>query len=251
MEDTEDTGGKKRKKPIKPYHRIKAHANPRSDYNFEYPVSPDRYDWSVHYPTYFPAASPEAARKVEFADIGCGYGGLIVNLSPMFPENLIVGMEIRDKVTQYVEDRLVSLRAKEEGKYLNVTVKRTNAMKYLPNFFHKGQLQKIFFTFPDPHFKKSNHKRRIISPSLLAEYAYVLAEGALAYTVTDVEELHIWMVQHFSAHPLFEPISQEEMDKDQVVHAIMNLTEEARKVERQEGKKFPAVFRRIKNKQLT
>ena len=40
-------------------------------------------------------------------------------------------------------------------------------------------------------------------------------------------------------------------DKDEVVHAIMNLTEEARKVERQEGKKFPAVFRRIKNKQLT
>lgn len=49
------------------------------------------------------------------------------------------------------------------------------------------------------------------SPSLLAEYAYVLAEGALAYTVTDVEELHTWMVQHFTAHPLFEPLTQEEM----------------------------------------
>jgi hypothetical protein len=31
----------------------------------------------------------------------------------------------------------------------------------------------------------------------------------------------------------------------------MNLTEEARKVERQDGKKFPAVFRRVKNKQVT
>ena len=27
-------------------------------------------------------------------------------------------------------------------------------MKYLPNFFRKGQLEKIFFLFPDPHFKK-------------------------------------------------------------------------------------------------
>jgi len=28
--------------------------------------------------------------------------------------------------------------------------------------------------FPDPHFKKTKHKWRIISPTLLAEYAYVL-----------------------------------------------------------------------------
>ena len=27
-------------------------------------------------------------------------------------------------------------------------------MKYLPNFFRKGQLEKMFFLFPDPHFKK-------------------------------------------------------------------------------------------------
>ena len=41
---------------------------------------------------------------------------------------------------RYVEDRIVNLRAKEEGKYMNVSVKRTNAMKYLPNFFRKGQV---------------------------------------------------------------------------------------------------------------
>jgi len=31
--------------------------------------------------------------------------------------------------------------------------------------------------FPDPHFKKTKHKWRIISPTLLAEYAYVLRVG--------------------------------------------------------------------------
>jgi len=39
------------------------------------------------------------------------------------------------------------------------------------------QLTKMFFLFPDPHFKKTKHKWRIISPSLLAEYAYVLKVG--------------------------------------------------------------------------
>jgi len=35
----------------------------------------------------------------------------------------------------------------------------------------------MFFLFPDPHFKKTKHKWRIISPTLLAEYAYVLQVG--------------------------------------------------------------------------
>ena len=47
-------------------------------------------------------------------------------------------------------------------------------MKYLPNFFLKGQLSKMFFLFPDPHFKKAKHKWRIINETLIAEYAYVL-----------------------------------------------------------------------------
>ena len=47
-------------------------------------------------------------------------------------------------------------------------------MKYLPNFFLKGQLSKMFFLFPDPHFKKAKHKWRIINETLISEYAYVL-----------------------------------------------------------------------------
>lgn len=35
---------------------------------------------------------------------------------------------------------------------------------------------------------------------------------ALVYTVTDVKDLHDWMVKHFVEHPLFEALS----DKDTV-----------------------------------
>src|SRR5690348_719249 len=67
------------------------------------------------------------------------------------------------------------------GEYDNVAVVHTNAMKYLPNYIHKAQvrwqtfvlfdplltsfssqLTKLFFLFPDPHFKKANKRRRII-----------------------------------------------------------------------------------------
>jgi tRNA (guanine-N7-)-methyltransferase len=83
-------------------------------------------------------------------------------------------------------------------------------MKFLPNFFEKAQLSKIFFLFPDPHFKQRKHKARIISPTLLAEYAYALRVDGILYTITDVKDLHLWMVKHLDEHPLFERISDEE-----------------------------------------
>lgn len=75
----------------------------------------------------------------------------------MFPDKFALGMEIRVKVSDYVMDRIKALRAHEPGKYGNIACIRTNAMKYLPNFFKKGQLQKLFFLYPDPHFKKVSY----------------------------------------------------------------------------------------------
>lgn len=41
----------------------------------------------------------------------------------------------------------------------------------------------MFFLYPDPHFKKSKHKWRIINDTTLSEYAYVLAEEVLVLIV--------------------------------------------------------------------
>jgi hypothetical protein len=67
------------------------------------------------------------------------------------------------QVCEFVRLRIEELRKEEPGRAQNAAVLRTNAMKYLPHFFVKGQLEKIFFCFPDPHFKAKNHRRRIVS----------------------------------------------------------------------------------------
>jgi tRNA (guanine-N7-)-methyltransferase len=52
-------------------------------------------DWTSHYPAF--TTSDEASGKqqmtadVEIADIGCGFGGLIVALSPVYPNTLMLG----------------------------------------------------------------------------------------------------------------------------------------------------------------
>lgn len=218
--------------------------------NFPSPVSPDLMDWTKFYPQVYQDCKDKnvPVPLVDMADVGCGYGGLLVALSKAFPDNLIIGMEIRTKVVQYVEQRIKELRETHQGSYNNISVLETNAMKFLPNFFAKGQLQKLFFLFPDPHFKKANHRRRIISPTLLAEYAYILAIGGKIYTVTDVKDLYDWEVKHLDEHPLFERVPDEEAEKDPVVPLILTSTEESKKVERQKGDRFYAVYRRIENK---
>ncbi|XP_051528341.1 tRNA (guanine-N(7)-)-methyltransferase isoform X1 [Myxocyprinus asiaticus] len=239
--------------PQKRYYRQRAHSNPMSDHTFEYPVGPEEMDWSHLYPEYFNPNGNESSDKmkaqVELADIGCGYGGLLVELSKLFPNQLILGLEIRVKVSDFVQDRIRSLRAAEPGSYQNIACLRSNAMKYLPNFFTKGQLSKMFFLFPDPHFKKTKHKWRIISPTLLAEYAYTLRVGGLVYTNTDVEEVHEWIVKHFRDHRLFTRVSEEELAEDIIISRLGTCTEEGKKVQRNGGKNFLAVFRRVEDPQ--
>ncbi|KAG2340638.1 putative methyltransferase, partial [Suillus weaverae] len=230
--------------PQKKHYRQRAHANPFSDHSLVYPSSPC-IDWTTHYPAF-------AGQRPSFADIGCGFGGLLIALAPQFPDNLIIGLEIRVQVTQYVQDRIAALRATTDD-YQNISVVRANAMKFLPNFFQKASLAALFFLFPDPHFKTRKHKARIISQTLLAEYAYVLAPGGIVYTITDVEDLAQWMRAHLDAHPLFQFVEEQELrdeGKGPILDAVYSATEEGKKVERNAGQKWLACFRRIQVKRI-
>jgi len=153
--------------PLKRYFRTRAHCNPLSHNDgFNYPISPHEAKWELHYPDV-----PAADRVVTIVDVGMGFGGLTVALAALFPDKLVLGMEIRAKVCEYVRLKILALRAEAltaeaaaagGHHYRNAACLRTNCMRYLPNFFVKGQLEKIFFCFPDPHFKAKNHRRRIV-----------------------------------------------------------------------------------------
>jgi tRNA (guanine-N7-)-methyltransferase len=141
------------------------------------------------------------------------------------------------------------------GGYQNISALRSNTMKFFPNFFRRQQLSKIFICFPDPHFKARKHKARIISENLNAEYAYALRSGGLLYTITDVEEYHHWVLRHFreegedqasegGVKDLFERVTEEELANDPCVAVMKEATEEGKKVTRNKGNKYVAVFRR-------
>eukprot|EP00918_Siedleckia_nematoides_P096641 GHVU01211999.1.p1 GENE.GHVU01211999.1~~GHVU01211999.1.p1 ORF type:complete len:300 (-),score=40.57 GHVU01211999.1:368-1267(-) len=235
--------------------------------------------------------------QVEILDIGCGFGGLMMRLGPEFPETLMMGMEIRERVTNYVGEKIWALRANNRksksgavpaeggataggvddggsaasvqakpppgaqldsdprsslpGLYDNVTVIRTNAMKYLPNYFRRGQISKIFICFPDPQFKKKHLRRRIINTSLLPLYAFLLKEQGILYAITDLEFLYNWHEKVLTASPLFEKVDYEnELKDDPCIDAIKHSTEEGHKATREGRGGFISIYRRVSDESV-
>jgi len=181
------------------------------------------------------------------------------HLAKLFNSDLPKGLEIRTQVTTYVTDRIHALRSlhapspsspppSQPPPYNNISALRANTMKFLPNLFPRASLRLLFLCFPDPHFKARKHKMRIVSPTLIAEYAYVLRPGGMVYTITDVRDLGEWMRGCFEgARELFEEVKDEEGVaglEGEVLRAVRGETEEGKKVERNKGEKFVGVWRR-------
>lgn len=280
-------------KPQKRHFRSRAHSNVLNANDFWYPAKPSDVPIGEYYPGNGSDGKPLiSTRNIEFVDIGCGYGSLLLELAPHFPEELMLGIEIRPKIVEYVQRRVLALRHEAKKKreagaataaaessagaaaaaaapssslngsgseqvpgkgsaitanaactYENVWAVHNNAQRFMPNFFAKGQLSKLFFCFADPHFKKKNHRKRIVSTALLAEYAYVLKPLGLSYVITDVADLMTWIVGHFSASPLFERLPNDALKSDPAVKALI-LTDEGLKVTRNNGNMYIAVFRK-------
>jgi tRNA (guanine-N7-)-methyltransferase len=106
--------------PKKKFFRTRAHCNPLSHNNsFNYPLNPEAFDWQSLYP-----GIVENERSVRILDIGMGFGGLTVAMANLFPDKLVMGMEIRAKVCEYVRLRIEALRQENPGQYQNAACLR-------------------------------------------------------------------------------------------------------------------------------
>ena len=305
MEDDDDDDDAEVKHPQKKFFRTRAHVNVLNANDFWWPTNPASTPFLESYPA-LAAARGGTPPPVEFVDIGCGYGSLLIELAKIFPpETLMLGIEIRPKVVEYVQHKVIAMRhdarrrangapgasesstggasaaaaaaaaaaadastgdapaaaagasaamADTAGYRLlelasanaapaceNVWAVHNNAQRFMPNFFGKGQLSKLFFCFADPHFKRKNHRKRIVTTALLPEYAYCLGKRGRCYVITDVADLMTWLVEHFLQSPLFERLTREQCAADAAVPALIK-TDEGLKVTRNNGNMYIAVF---------
>lgn len=55
---------------------------------------------------FFRESSTSLTKPITVLDIGCGFGGLTMALAELLPEELILAMEIRAKVCEFVRLRI-------------------------------------------------------------------------------------------------------------------------------------------------
>ena len=101
--------------------RCHAHTNPFRDTRLEIPEDPLTTDWSVSF---------KNGVQPTFIDIGCGYGKFLIKTASLFPNENVLGLEIRDKVVEYVRQTTETIE--------NCSVLKTNALLFLPNYFMSG-----------------------------------------------------------------------------------------------------------------
>ncbi|KYN98911.1 putative methyltransferase [Plasmodium gaboni] len=187
----------------------------------------------------------ENNKDVTILDIGCGYGGLLFSLSKIFNDKLILGLEIRDKITNYVGEKILSYRYNYNPYYHNISVIRTNVIKFLPNYIKKNQIEKIFFCFPDPHFKKHNWRRRIITIENLSLYYHLLKNNGYIYFITDVYTLYLWVIFCFSKCSYFKLLTKKDCENDICVKLIHESSEESKKVKKNKQNMYYCVAQKI------
>ncbi len=210
--------------PKKPTQKIRQHANPLTHFN-QKPIELEE-EWLVKV---FPILhkQPAKSRKL-IIDIGCAKGGWVLDYAIRYPEHLIIGLELRPAAIELCNYRKAVLlqthpHRDNTGFLENVLFLKSNANVDLDAIlssihrFNQQQreassscplspltLEMITIQFPDPHFKLSHHKRRVVNASLLN----ILAKGAQIdstklFIQSDIKELMEDMMQHVGGSGYF------------------------------------------------
>lgn len=149
-------------------HRI--HGNP-----FSVRGEIDVPDWSEVYGRDAPLA----------LDVGFGGGDFTIELARQHPEWNVLGLEIR----QHMVDRLVA--DAQAGGLTNLHAVLANANLHLDPLVPHRSVTFVSINFPDPWFKKSHHKRRVVRKEWLEILASKLCAGAEVHVASDFEPIAV------------------------------------------------------------
>ena len=115
-------------------------------------------------------------------ELGSGAGGFALAYAALHPEVSYVAIEWRKKYAREVDHR-----ARTRG-LSNLRVVEADARPLVPRLFLPASLAAVHFQFPDPWWKRSHHKRQLLSSEFAALLYGLLVPGGLFDLRTDVED---------------------------------------------------------------
>jgi tRNA (guanine-N7-)-methyltransferase len=137
-------------------------------------------------------APDEAPIDVE---LGCADAQFLFELAARDPVTHHIGIEIR---RPWVED--VNLRAAELG-HARLRAIYAHINVDLPTLFRHHKVRRFYINFPDPWFKRAQHKRRLVTPELAADLLSLLRPDGEIFFQSDIFELALDALAIFESEP--------------------------------------------------
>lgn len=143
-------------------------------------------------PNVFSSQNPEVTdaltnyfrfKNIFTIEIGCGHGDYSIELAQKFPERNFIGIDVKGARIFNGATKALDLRLK------NVAFVIAKAEKLL-EIFNANSVEEIYIPFPDPHVRRSNQNRRLISPFFLKIYKELLIDSGLIHFKTDNQGLY-------------------------------------------------------------
>ncbi len=132
-------------------------------------------------------------------EIGTGYGDFMIDYCARYPHVNFVGMDYRFRRSFELARKL----SKIDNKNFRYLRARGERIKYM---FSEGEVDSIFYFFPDPWPKTRHHKKRLFQKTFLESAYQVLRPQGKIFIKTDHDGYADWMEKEISQTTLFRPL---------------------------------------------
>lgn len=112
-------------------------------------------------------------------EIGSGKGTFLLNQAKAYPQFNYLGIEWANKFYKHSVDRM------RRWNMTNVRILRADARDFITRCIADGAIAAFHVYFPDPWPKKRHHKRRMITPANVMQFARCLAHAGQLRIATD------------------------------------------------------------------
>lgn len=146
-----------------------------------------------------PVDAPQALE----VELGCADAQFLFQKARVDSQTSYIGVELREPL---VDD--VNQRAQAEGlSHLRAVFAHINVD--LPSLFAEHSVRRFFINFPDPWFKRAQHKRRVVTPELAEVLCQLLQHDGELFFQSDIWDLALDAMAVLECCPLLYNVAGE------------------------------------------